>query len=352
MRVRALVLAAGFGARLAPLTDQVPKPLTPVRGLTPLELTLRRLAEAGCEAVAINLHHRGGAIRRAIGHGGDARWPEMEIVYSEEPEILGTFGALRPLSRFFAPADAALVINGDTLCRWPIKRLLRRHRRRGTVATLFFVRSADPADFGGGVTVAAGGRVRSFAVPEEGPSGTRGRRLVFGGAQVLSPDLISRVPRGFSETVPTLYQPLLEQGAHLGAVSSRRAWHDLGTPRRLRNAALAGGVRSRWLPWSAGSWSAPDADVDPEARLTRSVLESGATVEAGARVQRCVLLPGARICAGARLEGCVIGYHATVPGSARIRARLVCNRTADASLPRGASVVESLIYAPLDPVPR
>lgn len=358
MRFRALLLAAGYGTRLAPLTDLVPKPLTPVRGLTPLTLALDRLAAAGCEAVAINLHHLGPLVRDAVerlrGVGGD-RWGDMEIVYSEEPEILGTAGALAPLAEFFAPAEAVVVLNGDTLCRWPIKQLLRRHRRRGVVATLFFTRDADPQRFGGGVAIGGRrrkGRVLSFDPPgaERLVGGAKNlRRRVFGGAQVLSPDLIARISPGFSETVPSLYRPLLRDGAHLAAVSSGRPWYDLGTPRRLRNAALSGAVRPWWRPFSRAAWIAPDAEVERGAKMARSVVESGAVIESGARVRRCVVLPGARIRSGARIEGCVVGYRAIVPGGTRISRRLVCARSADASLPAGSSVVEELIYAPLDP---
>jgi len=360
LRFRALVLAAGYGTRLAPLTDQVPKPLTPVRGTAPLELALRRLASAGCEAAAVNTHHQGEAVRTFVGTAGgdDPRWPGMEIRFSDEPEILGTFGALRPLTEFFAPADAVVVINGDSLCRWPIKGMLRRHRRRDAVATLLFTKSADPRRFGGGVAVGRKGRVCSFDPPRHADGeggrgraedGDRVRRLVFAGAQVLSPDLIARAPAGRSETVPTLLRPLLDEGAHLAAYVTGRAWFDLGTPRRLRAAALAGGARVRWSPFRPGSWVAPGAEVARGARLVRTVIEADAVVEPEARLRRCVVLPGARIAAGARLGGCVVGYGAVVPPTARVRDRLICRRTADATVPPGASVVEDLIYAPLDP---
>lgn len=363
MRFRALVLAAGYGTRLAPLTEAVPKPLTPVRGVTPLELTLDRLAAAGCEAAAINLHHLGGAIRERLAEAPPGRWRDMEIVFSEEPEILGTSGALAPLADFFSPADAAVVINGDSLCRWPIKKLLRRHKKRGTVATLLFTTQADPARFGGGVGIDKDGRVRTFDPPGDRPDGperphrqhqqeTELRRLVFAGAQVLSPDLIARVPEGRSETVPTLYRPLLADGARLAAVTTRRPWHDLGTPRRLRNAALGGGVRPWWIPGGRGSWIGPGARVEKGVRFAKTVVEAGAVVRAGARVRRCLILPGAVIESGARLGGCVIGYGATIPLGARVADRLICRWSADATLPAGASVLQDLIYAPLDPLSR
>jgi len=104
-RIRALVLAAGLGTRLRPLTEQRPKPLLPVCGVPILGHTLRQLADFGCEAAAVNLHYLGEPIRERFGdaHAG------MSLTWSEEPEILGTLGALHPLKEFFAPADLVLV---------------------------------------------------------------------------------------------------------------------------------------------------------------------------------------------------------------------------------------------------
>ncbi|HEX2644211.1 MAG TPA: sugar phosphate nucleotidyltransferase, partial [Thermoanaerobaculia bacterium] len=121
-RVRALVLAAGLGTRLRPLTDATPKPLLPVAGVPILGHTLAQLAAVGCEAVAMNLHYHGDQIRRRFGDD----FAGMPITYSEEPVLLGTLGAFDPLRELFAPADLIILINGDSLCRWPLRRMIRR----------------------------------------------------------------------------------------------------------------------------------------------------------------------------------------------------------------------------------
>ncbi|HUF77727.1 MAG TPA: NDP-sugar synthase [Thermoanaerobaculia bacterium] len=353
-RVRAVVLAAGYGTRLAPLTDTVPKPLLPVRGTTLVELTLERLARAGCEAVALNLHHLGDAIRDRLGES----YRGLPLAYSEEPEIRGTLGALAPLRSFFAGCESVVVVNGDSLCRWPIARLLRHHRRRGAAATLLFAARADPARFGGGVAVDRAGRVVSFrpphaeaeAGPDAGPNRRAAiRRLVFAGAYVLAPELLARAPERFSHVVHDLWEPLLAEGAHLEAVVTRSPWYDLGTPRRYRDAATEGGATPRAIRWLGRTRVAEDARVERSARLRRTVIEAGAAVGAGARIRRSLLLPGARVGAGSVLDGCVVGFGAEVPPGARVRQRLVCRRTAGGTVPAGSSVVGELVYAPLDP---
>ena len=112
-RLRALVLAAGLGTRLRPLTELVPKPLLPVTGVPILGHTLAQLAALGCEAVAVNLHYLGDQIRQRFGDS----FAGMRITWSEEPVLLGTLGAFHPLREFFAAADQVLLINGDSLCR-------------------------------------------------------------------------------------------------------------------------------------------------------------------------------------------------------------------------------------------
>lgn len=324
----------------------MPKPLLPVRGTTVVELTLERLARAGCEAVAVNLHHLGGAIRERLGES----FRGMPLVYSEEPEILGTLGALAPLRDFFAGCDAAVLVNGDSLCRWPVARLLRRHRRRRAAATLLFTSRAEPALYGGGVAIDRKRRVVSFRPGNRAAEAeAKIRRRVFAGVHVLDPSLLSRAPHRFSHIVHDLYEPLLEEGGRLEAVSTRRLWYDLGTPRRFRDAAVDGGIAPRWHLWLRRTWVAPDARVDPSARLRSAVVEAGCEVAADARLRRTVLLPGARVGEGSSLGGCVVGPGAELPPATRVRRRLVARRSAGGSLPAGSSVVEDLVYAPLDP---
>ena len=201
-RLRALVLAAGLGTRLRPLTDVAPKPLLPVTGLPILGHTLQQLAAVGCEAAAVNLHHRGDQIRQRFGDS----FAGMPLVYSEEPELLGTLGALHPLKEFLAGADMILLINGDSLCRWPLKKLIRRFQATPAdtaQATLLLTAQAPPADFGGGVGIDRNGRILSFR-PNDPERGEVVRRYVFAGAHVISPRLLERVGPGKSDIVHDL----------------------------------------------------------------------------------------------------------------------------------------------------
>lgn len=341
-RVRALVLAAGRGNRLRPLTDTVPKPLLPVAGLPVAGYTLARLAAAGCEAAALNLHHLGERVREHFG----ASFAGVPLTYSEEPERLGTLGALYPLRDFLAQADLVLVINGDSLCAWPLKRLLRKHLASGAVATLLLARRPDPAPFGGGVGVDKSGRILSFSSADRRGGDAVVHRWVFAGAQVLSPELLERVGPGPADSVPGLYTPLLDEGAELRAVTTRRRWHDLGTPERYLEGVL---------DWARGSlperlwrrsWVSSEGAVDAGAGLRRTAVEAGARVETGSRLERVVLLPGARVGAHSHLRDAIVGPGAALPGGTWVERRLVNAAREGVAPGRGDSRVGGLVYTP------
>ncbi len=302
LRLRALVLAAGRGERLRPLTATLPKPLLPVAGRPLLAWTLERLRAAGCEAVAINLHHLGSAIRGRFGES----FRGMPLTYSEEPLLLGTAGALPPLRSFLAPADRVLVINGDSLCRWPIEALLAAHLRRRPAATLLLHRKADPRAFGGGVALEAD-TITAFRRGSLAHTSAR-RRLVFAGAQVLEPELLGRIPEGPGDLVTVLYEPLLAEGAPLAAVVTERLWHDLGTPQRYLDAVLDWTFRGS----NQASRIVKGANVEKSADLRRTIVEAGAEVEAEADLRGCVVMPGAKIGRGVRLNRSIVGPGATV----------------------------------------
>lgn len=335
-RLRALVLAAGLGRRLRPLTAALPKPLLPVAGRPLAHHTLARLAAAGCEAAALNLHHQGERIRERFGDSFEG----MSLTYSQEPELLGTLGAMGPLREFLAEADLVLVINGDSLCRWPFKRLVRRHLRSGARATLLLARRPDPAPFGGGVGVDDKGRIVSLS-PGGPPQGEAARHMVFAGAHVVSPDLLKAVEARPSDVITDLYEPLLAAGSHLQGVPTSRCWHDLGTPGRYL-AGLLDWVRGPW-PFRR-SWVSPRASVGPGARIRGSVVEAGARVEGGARLSGAAVLPGARVGRGARLSDSILGPEAALPDGARIEGRLITVRHPGADPAAGDSVVGGLVY--------
>lgn len=333
-RLRALVLAAGHGSRLRPLTAFIPKPLLPVRGIPAAAHTIDQLAALGCEAIAVNLYHRGEQIRTALG---DSRGG-VPLAYSVESELRGTLGALAPLRDFLGRAEHILIVNGDSLCRWPLRSLLRRHRRSGAVATLLVSKRIDPRPFGGGVEVEDRQRVVSLRA-RDAAEGVNPRR-VFMGAHVLSPQLLDRVPsQGAADFVEDLYEPLLAEGVTLAALETSRKWHDLGTPERYRRAVLDWGRRRGWV--------APGVKASSTASLRGSVVEAPARVDENSKVNSSLVLPGARIGSGCQVVESIIGPDVNVPANTTVHRRLVTAVRADAPGSNKASVVGGLVYEPI-----
>ena len=344
--LRAVVLAAGLGTRLRPLTEFEPKPLLPVGGRPLVAHTLDQLEAAGCEAVALNLHHLGDRIRERVGdtHGA------MSIVYSEESRLLGTLGALAPLRDFWSGAEALVVVNGDTLCRWPIRQLIKRHRRQGAETTLMVSRRARVQEYGGGVGLDKTGRLVSLRPGTD--HGEVHRRRVFAGAHVLSPALLHGLPEEPLDFVPNLWAPMLESGRRIAAYESFSRWFESGTP-ELYLRSVRGWVGRRWLPrWLRGSWIAPGASAHGDARISRSVVENAATVEAGAVVERSLILPGARVPAGCTVRGSIIGFGVALAADTSVERRVVTLERAEVPPREGDSLVGGLVYSPLRPPSR
>lgn len=344
-RLRALVLAAGLGTRLRPLTDVAPKPLLPVTGLPILGHTLQQLAAVGCDAAAVNLHHRGDQIRQRFGDS----FAGMPLVYSEEPELLGTLGAIHPLKDFLAGADMVLLINGDSLCRWPLKKLIRRYQANGAQASLLLAAHASPADFGGGVGIDRSGRILSFR-PNDPERGEVVRRYVFAGAHVISPKLLERVGPGKSDIVRDLYIPLLaEPEGKLTSLVTKRPWHDLGTPQRFLEGvvdwARAGWPERLWRQ----AWISPEAVVEPGARVKRSAVEAGSKVGEGAVVESSVLLPGSRVGKGSVVRESILGFGAAVPPGTWVERRIIMPQRAGFTPGLDDSVVGGAVFTPFGP---
>lgn len=316
-RLRALVLAAGRGERLRPLTTTIPKPLLPVAGRPLAAWTLERLRQAGVEAAALNVHHLGASIRATFG----ASFRGMPLVWSEERELLGTGGALPPLRDFLADSDLVLVVNGDSLCRWPLVELVAAHLRReargdASAVTVLLQHTIDPRPFGGGVAV-EDGRVVRFRPGTLSWAAAR-RHAVFAGAQVIEPSLLPRLADGPSDLVDALYHPLLDEGATIRTLETARRWHDVGTARRYRDAALDWTFHGS----SRAARALPGAVVAPTARLKRTIVEAGARVGDGAGLTGCLVLPGAECGSGAKLAGSIVGPGAKVEAGERGENRL------------------------------
>ena len=345
-RVRALVLCAGRGERLRPLTNLLAKPLLPAAGRPVAMRTIEILHRAGCET-AVNLHHLSGPVRSGLEADAGARG--IELSFAEEPNLLGTLGAVVNLRGFLAEADDVVLVNGDSLCRWPIQDVLARHRRSGADVTVQLGREAPDERLGGGVEVDRRGLVVGLRDLRVGA--VRGRMRTFSGLHILSRRVLEQIPSSppSNDIIEGLYQPLMRAGARIVGASSRRPWHDLGTPRRYLKGVLdwgrtAGGRKRRRRFVAAG------VSVDRSAAIERSVVEAGCRIGAGALVERSLVMPGAQVGADVGLRDTIVAPGVQVPPGSCIDGRLVTPVDWGRAPDTRAEERDGLVFTPLGPV--
>jgi mannose-1-phosphate guanylyltransferase len=315
MTISGMVLCAGLGTRLRPLTSLLPKAAVPVCGLPLVRWSLGLLAGAGIRRVVVNVHHLPEAMAAAAGAAAAALG--LDLAVSREPVIAGTGGALREAGAFLRGSDAVVVLNGDVLFDVDLGSALSAHLASGALATM--VLQAMPAGAGyAAVELDEGGRVRRIA-GVFGPGGAGLTPWHFPGVHLVSPELLGLVPATPFEVDVNrhVYPPLLARGLVRGVLSSG-AWSDLGTPARYLAANLE--VAAGRLPLGRFGLEgppprvAPDAVVDPGAWVAAdAVIGAGCRVPAGARVERAVLWPGTILRPGEAVVDAIAAGELRVP---------------------------------------
>lgn len=225
---KAMILAAGLGTRLKPLTLHRPKPLVPILNKPLLEYHLEQLAELEVQDVAINVHHLPEQIQYHLGHG--ERWG-LNITYSlESPTILGTGEGIARLHDFFAKEPMFLVINGDIFHQVDLRSALHHHAQSGAVATLL-TRTHPGDSHVGSVDIDDAGWIKR--VPDMPQQNTLYKRM-YTGMQVLTPrifEYLTHLPPPPSCILRTAYRRMLEN--HLPVAShdiGQTLWKDIGDP--------------------------------------------------------------------------------------------------------------------------
>ncbi len=228
-----MVLAAGLGARLRPLTASVPKPLLPLGPHPLLVWNLLLLRRHGVEDVMVNLHYLGEDIRQALGDG--SQW-NMRLFYSHEPVLLGTGGGIKQVEEFFEGAPF-LVLNGDTIAALDLSRLVAHHRAEKALATMALRDDPDVESWG---VVETDGRDRVLRIRGKGRPVRTGeapaRRRLFAGVHVLDPLMLRHVPHGRCASILDAYVAWLERGATIAGHVFSGYWSDVGTPERYAQA--------------------------------------------------------------------------------------------------------------------
>src|SRR4051812_10542545 len=291
--MRAVVLVGGFGTRLRPLTNSIPKPMLPVVHVPIIERLVTNLARGGVTEVILGLGFRPEPFVELFP---DSTCAGVMLRYAVEPEPFDTAGAIRFAADVAGIDDTFVVANGDILTDLDVGALVNFHRARQAEATIHLIPVDDPSSFGV-VAMDETGRVERFV--EKPAPGTESSNLINAGTYVLEPSVLTRIPTMRKSSIERVTFPAIAADRRLFAMSTGDAWIDTGRPDEYLRANLDALDRDPVAGVHA------DADVSSDATIDRSVVGPGVVVARGAFVERSVLLPGA-----------VVGANAVVRDSA------------------------------------
>jgi len=273
----AMVLCAGYGTRLRPLTDELAKPLMPVGDRPVLGHVIEMLAGAGVGRVVVNTHHRALDFDRQV----EALSPNVQVVH--EPRILGTAGGVSNAASALAAGDV-IVWNGDILAPGLDVAAVIESRPLSGAEAIWVVAPLPSGSGAVGLNVEGDlVRLRGERFGQEASGGD------FVGIQVMSAELRAKLPHEGC-LVTDVALPLLRRGGRIGSFSFRGDWDDVGTPEALLRANF------RWLDRRGlAAWCAADARLEGDVRLERSLVGAGSVIRGDGVVRESVVFPGAEL---------------------------------------------------------
>lgn len=230
--MKAMVLAAGYGERMRPLTDNIPKPLLPLNGKPILHYTLKLLEKNGIREIVVNLHHLHQMIIDAFGDGSHYG---MKIHYSYEKEILGTAGGIKAAEKFLRD-DTFLVINSDIIVDIDINKVLEFHQEKEAVVTMVLREDYDVERYGV-IEIDASGRVRRSLGITTRDEIKALKKLMFTGIHIFEPDIFNEIPSGrYCGITEEIYPKLISHNAPVYGYEFDGYWLDIGTLERYERA--------------------------------------------------------------------------------------------------------------------
>lgn len=298
-----MILAAGFGTRLFPLTIDRTKPAIPFLGKPLVAYVAEYVAQFGFREFVVNLHHQPDSVRKALGDGSEYG---IKIDYSlESPDILGTAGALDN-ARALLGDETILIVNGKIISEIDIAAAVETHRKSGAIATMVLKPNVKRERFteievNDGCVTRLGPLAHPFTEDEiraEQPESLV--PLMFTGIHLIEPEVFDFIPKGvYSDIIEKFYLPYIRQGKKIAAHVTDAEWFELSTIPRYLDISLA-------MMKSQDVFVGGDYTIHESANLRDSVLWDGITVEENVSLYRTIIADGVTIPAGTHFENAAI----------------------------------------------
>jgi len=300
--MKAMILAAGFGTRLFPLTIDRTKPAIPFLGKPLVGYVAEYIARHGINEMVVNLHHQPQSVINALGDGGQFG---VHIDYTiEQPEILGTAGALK-FAQTHLKDDTFVIVNGKIITDIDISAAIETHKASGAIATMVLKENHKREKF---TVVETEDCCISRFGPHAGPVTEVELRdteneiavpLMFTGIHVLEPEILDLIPEGYSDTVTDIYIPYIKSGGKIAAHVAEGDWYELSTIPRYLDISLAqmDGCNVHF---------GRNCVLEGSASLRDSVIWDDVMIGDGASIYRTIIADGVRIEPGSHFENAAI----------------------------------------------
>ncbi len=304
---KGMMLAAGRGTRLCPLTDYIPKPLLPVANLPVMAYGLQALRRLGITEICSNVSYRADQILAIFGDGGAHG---VKLHWSIEQEPTGTAGGMKGMQTYL-DSDLVVVIAGDAMLDLDLRPLLAGHRERGAFATLATVPVRDPSQYG---VVVTDSEYRIISFQEKPAPGTEISRQANTGIYIFDPGIFDLIPAGeFTDFALNVFPRILQLGLPFYAIPVTGYWTDIGNPGDYLQANLdylAGRIKvegrgSRYCGNLVGANTITD-----DALLDGCTVGDGASLSRGCVLTNTVIWPGTVITTPMRLSSAVLTPNA------------------------------------------
>jgi mannose-1-phosphate guanylyltransferase len=352
--MKAMILAAGLGTRLRPLTLEIAKPAAPLLGKPLVARLIERLLREGVTDFRLNLHHIPDSVEAVFRK---TPWDALPVSFSHEPEILGTAGGLKANESFFS-AGTFVMANADIVMDFSLREAFEFHSERAALATMILYRQQPPFRYFP-VRIDLEGHLRDFKGMCPGGD-LRPETYVFTGVHILEPRIFEYIPRGrFCEINDEVYTAALARGEGIYGYPVTGYWNDLGDPTRylaahrdlllreiscyaVKKATTAGaelGSNGSKSLERSGVTACHDKTsqcrvvenpavskgpvfISADAHVAESALigpfvsvGSGCVIEPGATVQNSVLWDNVRVKSSAVVRDCIVGSYVTLEGN-------------------------------------
>ncbi len=324
--MKAMILAAGFGTRLWPLTIERTKPAIPFLNRPLIAFTIDYLKQFGITEIIINLHHEPDSVREQIGDGSEYG---VKIMYSvEDPIILGTAGALDPV-RHLLKDETFFVINGKIITNLDVQAALKTHRQRKSIATLVMRPNPKREKFSQ-IIVDEQGNYQGFSgfpTPDPRPPPTP---LMFTGIHILEPAILDYIPSGVEyDSIRQVYPQAMSEGKIVAAHVGEGDWYELSTLARYLE------ISSEFMRRDKLEFTADEScEIATSASVKNSVLWRDVKISSGAKINQCIIADGVKIPANSDYERKVI-----------VRAELVVNEAIPEKATKGVVDGENYVVS-------